>query len=106
MVDAYVEKLNPWGKVQPGDVEGLDRLTLFLIEIKHVMVDLDIAGELEHPRTLRGMTEKLPSYIRDRWLRVADDIMEEGHRVARLRDLVDFLARGKGQEKSHIWKVI
>lgn len=93
VVDAYIQKLNSWGKIGAGDVDELDRLTLFLTEIKHVMVDLDIAGELEHPRTLREVIEKLPPYLRDRWLRVTDGIMEEERRTVRFRDLVDFLSR-------------
>ena len=44
VVDAYIQRLNDWCKIPPGDVEELDRLTLYLVEIKHAMTDLDIAG--------------------------------------------------------------
>ena len=93
VVDAYIQRLNDWNRISPGDVEELDRLTLFLVEIKHAMTDLDVAGELEHPRTLRGVVEKLPGYLRDRWMRVSDEIMEESRRMVRFKDLVDFLSK-------------
>ena len=93
VVDAYVQRLNDWGRISPGDVEELDRLTLYLTEIKHAMTDLDVAGELEHPRTLREVVDKLPGYLKDKWMRLSDDIMEGEGRMVRFRDLVDFLAK-------------
>ena len=90
MVDAYVQRLNDWSRISPGDIEELDRLTLYLTEIKHAITDLDVAGELEHPRTLREVAEKLPGYLKDRWMRLSDDIMEGEWRMVRFRDLVDF----------------
>ena len=93
VVDAYVEKVNQWRKIQSGDVEELDKLTLFLIEVKHVMIDLGMAGELEHPRTLREIIQKLPPPLRDRWRREADKLMEKESGTIRFRDLVSFLER-------------
>ncbi|XP_043202754.1 uncharacterized protein LOC122370872 [Amphibalanus amphitrite] len=93
VVDAYIQRLNNWSRISPGDVEELDRFTLYLIEIKHAMTDLDIVGELEHPRTLREVVDKLPAYLKDRWMRVSDEIMEENGRMVRFKDLVDFLSK-------------
>ncbi|XP_043188700.1 uncharacterized protein LOC122363473 [Amphibalanus amphitrite] len=94
LIDSYIGKLRSWPRVHPGDVQGLDGLVLFLVEVQNAMTDVRM-GELEHPRTLREVVQKLPNFLRDRWLREADMLMgrEQGGGFVGFRDLVSFLER-------------
>ena len=95
LVESYVDVLRTWPRVAPGDVEGLDRLSLFLLEIQNAMAGIQ-KGELEHPRTLREIIQKLPASLRDRWMREADKMMEqvrEGAASVSFKDLVSFIQR-------------
>ena len=91
LIETFSERLRDWPRVSHGDVEGLDRLVLFLTEVQYAMSDIP-RGELDHPRTLREIVRKLPIYLQDRWLREADRVMEgPSGRTVVLADLVDFL---------------
>ena len=91
LIETFSERLRDWPRVSHGDVDGLDRLVLFLTEIQHAMSDVP-RGELDHPRTLREIVRKLPIYLQDRWLREADRVMEgPSGRTVVLADLVEFL---------------
>ena len=95
LIDSYVGKLRSWPRIPTGDVEGLDKLVLFLTEVQNAMLNVTM-GELEHPRTLRDVVGKLPVQLRDRWLRVADGLMDgeqEGlaTKCVGFKDLVKFL---------------
>ncbi|XP_043206535.1 uncharacterized protein LOC122372920 isoform X3 [Amphibalanus amphitrite] len=97
LIDSYVNKLRSWPKVASGDVQGLDQLVLFLVEVENAMTTISM-GELEHPRTLREVVQKLPTCLRDRWLREADRLMEQGRDGSNFGfvgfgHLVDFLER-------------
>ena len=75
LIDSYVNKLRSWPRIASGDLQGLDQLVLFLVEVQNAMSGINM-GELEHPRTMREVMQKLPAYLRDRWLREADRLME------------------------------
>ena len=97
LIDSYVGKLRSWPRINSGDVQGLDQLVLFLVEVQNAMLNVSM-GELEHPRTLREVVHKLPSYLRDRWLREADKLMEAERKgtdvgFVGFKDLVRFLEK-------------
>ena len=97
LIDSYVGKLRSWPRINSGDVKGLDQLVLFLVEVQNAMLNVSM-GELEHPRTLREVVHKLPSYLRDRWLREADKLMEPERKgtdvgFVGFKDLVRFLEK-------------
>ena len=97
LIDSYVGKLKSWPRISPGDVQGLDQLVLFLTGVQNAMMNVSM-GELEHPRTLRDVVQKLPVNLRDRWLREADRLMErerEGSNFGFVgfKDLVRFLEK-------------
>ena len=95
LVDSYVDRLKLWPRILPGDVEGLDRLALFLVEVQNAMSSVP-KGELEQPRTLREVVQKLPASLRDRWMREADRKMEQQKGAAgsvEFKDLVGFLKK-------------
>ena len=89
LVDSYAKRVKAWPRVAPGDVEALDKLVLFLTEVKNAMSAIHL-GEFEHPSTMRLIISKVPSYLQDRWLREADRITQEG-RTVRFTDMVRFL---------------
>ena len=49
------------------------------------------SSELNHPKTLRHVCEKLPYSLQDRWRRVADKISEEEGRTILFDDLARFI---------------
>ena len=95
LIESYVDRLKSWPRLNSGDVEGLDRLALFLGEVQNAMAGVP-KGELEHPRTLREVVQKLPASLRDRWMREADKMMDPKRGLSAFvgfKDLVSFLQR-------------
>ena len=93
ITSAFVDMVMDWPHVKPGDVEALDRFSLTLISCKNVMSGISPgAREMDHPKTMRKIIEKLPYQLQDRWRRIADNI-RESHRRAKFEDVVDFIEK-------------
>ncbi|XP_043210667.1 uncharacterized protein LOC122375380 [Amphibalanus amphitrite] len=90
LIDSYVGRVDGWPRIQAGDVEGLDKYSLFLTEVMNAMTGVTM-GEFEHPSTLRLVVSKVPVYLQDRWMREADRLCERGDPV-RFSDLVSFIS--------------
>ncbi|XP_043222648.1 uncharacterized protein LOC122381925 [Amphibalanus amphitrite] len=94
ITSAFVDMLVEWPQVKPGDLEGMDRLSLTLRSCNNVMSGISPgARETDHPKTMRKIIEKLPYNLQDQWRRLADHIHEQEHRRARFEDIVDFVER-------------
>ena len=87
--DSYVAKLRAWPRLSAGDVEALDKFTLFLTEANNATKG-STPGDFDHPITLRIIVEKLPSYLQDRWQREADRLTQQPKEI-RFSDMVKFL---------------
>ena len=91
---AFVDMLMDWAQLKPGDVEGLDRFSLALTSCLNVMQNIPLgARETDHPRTMRKVVEKLPSYLQDSWRRQAHKIHEFEKRKVQFEDVVTFVDR-------------
>lgn len=89
---AHVEQILKWPNIKADDVDGLDQFSVMLTSCKNAVIGGALGGrEIEHPKTMRKILEKLPYFMQDRWRRVADRIWESGFRRILFSDLVDFI---------------
>ncbi|KAK3886574.1 hypothetical protein Pcinc_009223 [Petrolisthes cinctipes] len=94
IVAAYVDKILDWPHLKVDDIDGLDQFSVMLISCKNAMTAASLgAREIEHPKTMRAILEKLPFPMQDRWRRKADGIVEEKYRHVTFTDLVNFIER-------------
>ena len=49
LVDSYVDRLKLWPRILPGDVEGLDKLALFHVEVQNAMAGACLTGAAPAP---------------------------------------------------------
>ena len=90
---AYVEKIRRWPQIKGDDVEALDEFSIFLNACRNGMLGLPMsAREIEHPRIMREVLEKLSYSLQDRWRRVADPIICQQGRPVVFADLANFVA--------------
>lgn len=65
-----------------------------LISCKNAMISTSLGThEIEHPKAMRAILEKLPFPMQDRWRRIADGIAEEEDRYVKFTDLVNFIEK-------------
>ncbi|KAK3890499.1 hypothetical protein Pcinc_005579 [Petrolisthes cinctipes] len=91
---AYIDKILNWQNLKVDDVEGMEKFSVMLISCKNAMTGISQRGrEIEHPKTMRKIIEKLPVFMQDRWRRIADNIAEKDYRSVAFSDLVDFVEK-------------
>ncbi|KAF0297871.1 MFS-type transporter SLC18B1 [Amphibalanus amphitrite] len=73
------------------DVAALDRFALELRTCENAVGSLLRGHELDHPKTLRKLLEKLPFSVQERWRRHVDKIKERSGRFVNFSDLVSFV---------------
>ena len=88
---AYIRKLESWSAIRNDDVKRLDEFTTFLIGCSNAMTCSDAIRELDYPSSLRLVVSKLPSYLQERWTRLADKILYLEGDVVTFSRLVSFL---------------
>ena len=91
MASALLDKLLSWPSVKYDDIRALDKLSIFLGSCSTSMPQSSTSvKELDQPGVLRGVMEKLPAQMQDRWRRSAVSIQDSGRRVA-FDDLARFV---------------
>ena len=89
-----VDRILNWPSIKVEDIDAMDDFSIALRTCYNSMEDmLTGTSELDHPRTMRKILEKLPLHIQDRWRRLADDVSEHERRIVAFKDLVDFVER-------------
>ena len=88
---AFMERINDESQMEYEDGEELDKFALILISCKNALGNA--CHFMSDPRTLRNITEKLPSSLLSRWRRRVDDLEESHGRSAVFEDLVDFVMK-------------
>ena len=90
VTESFIDRLMKWPLVKADDVSGLDRLA---VEMRtcHNAVDslMGTSNELDHPKTLKKVLEKLPFAIQERWRREVDSLSEKEGRSPLFSDLVN-----------------
>ena len=91
IVAAYIQKVFNWPAIHDRNIDDLDEFSIVLRTCRNATVDEPYYGnELEHPKTLLKILEKLPYAMQDRWRRKADNILEGNRRIT-FEDLVGFI---------------
>jgi hypothetical protein len=93
IAEAFVKKAMSWPEVKSDDTSQLGRLSLFLIECRNVLTDLNCINELDHTTSIKAIVLKLPYRLRDRWRVTVDRIMEECGHTVKFSHLVDFIEK-------------
>ena len=91
MSQAYIRKKESWSAIRNDDVKRLDEFTTFLVGCSNAMACSDAIRELDYPSSLRLVVSKLPSYLQERWTRLADKILYLEGDVVTFSRLVSFL---------------
>ena len=94
MAARSVDRILNWLTVKVDDIDAMDDFSIALRTCYNSMADM-VSGvsELDHPKTMRKILEKLPLSIQDRWRRLADVVNEQKNRVVAFKDLVEFVER-------------
>ena len=89
-----VDRILNWPTIRVDDINAMDDFSIALRTCYNSMAD-KVAGvsELDHPKTIRRILEKLPVYIQHGWRRLADDVSEQRNRMVVFKDLVDFVEK-------------
>ena len=82
-----------WPTVKVDNINAMDDFSIALRTCYNSLADtVSGVSELDHPKTMRRILEKLPLNIQDRWCRFADGV-DQKNRVVAFKDLVEFVER-------------
>ena len=93
VVTAYVNKVLNWPDISRNNFEALDEFSLVLSTCNNALLGTSFShASLHNAETIAKIVAKLPFYMQDKWLRLADDIMNRQGREVKFEDLVDYVS--------------
>ena len=93
IAEAYLSKLRQWPKIPRDNPSSLQELSLFLIECKNTVSNLNYSTELDSTSNIKMVVAKLHYTLQEKWKTVAFNIEEEQERVVKFSDLINFVER-------------
>ena len=87
---AYLEKLEKWPAIKSEDSEALKQLSIYLMTCSNNMESMTCLNQLNSPKEIMGVVQKLPFELRRKWRNKTLDIMERDSQVT-FADLVKFV---------------
>ena len=89
---AYVERVLSWPCISRDDVNKLDEFSIELASCQNAMSGIECGlAQLDNPKTIHTLLEKLPYNLQERWRREVHDIMNRQKRIVKFQDLVSFI---------------
>ena len=89
---AHIDRILCWPKIGRDETAKLDEFSIELASCQNALSCFQYgSAELDNPRTIRTLLEKLPFNLQDRWRRFIDRIINDSDRLVKFQDLVDFL---------------
>ena len=88
--NCYIEKLNNWPTIKSEDATALQDLSLFLLDCLHYQDNMTYRNQLQSPKELLAIVEKLPYKLQERWRRRCYDLQSNVGSVY-FKNLVDFV---------------
>lgn len=88
--NSYLEKLNNWPVIPSEDPKAMEEFALFLSYCENYLENMTIKNQLQSPKELVQIANKLPYKLRDRWRRKCHDIISK-HGGVYFRHLVEFV---------------
>ena len=87
---AYLEKLDSWPTIKSEDSDGIKKLAIYLMTCSNNMESMTCVNQLNSPKEIMGVVQKLPFELRRKWRNKTLELMENGSQVTFL-DLVKFV---------------
>ena len=87
---AYLEKLDKWPTIKSEDGEGLRNLSIYLLTCLNNMGDSSALTQLNSPKEIMSVVNKLPYELRKRW-RDRTSQIQDSNRFVKFEDLVLFV---------------
>ena len=89
---SFIDRLMRWPFVKADDVSSLDRLAVEMRTCLNAVDSLmETNHELDHPKTMKRLLERLPFTIQERWRREVDKLREMRGRSPVFSDLVSLV---------------
>ncbi|XP_063956773.1 uncharacterized protein LOC135154495 [Lytechinus pictus] len=88
--DAWTKKVINGPTLQPSDKKGLQKFADELQVCCETLQAVDMVAEISSQQHLVKIVERLPYYLRARWLKVVKDVRHQG-RSPKLKDVVRFV---------------
>ena len=92
IADSYLQKLENWPAMRDEDGKQIESLSLFLTTCLNNMDELTSLNQLNSPKELMLIIQKLPYKFREKWRTYAHNIAENGQRIV-FKHLVKFVER-------------
>ena len=82
-----------WPSIETDDGVALNRFLVFLATHKNAFACSEYISNFDQPGNIQKLVLKLPYNVRERWRRLADDIMDRQSRSVQCSDFVAFVDR-------------
>lgn len=79
IANGYIEKMDNWPSIKSDDGDGLQDLSIFLLDCHHHLENMSSANQLQNPRQIMGVINKLPYRLRERWRRFTHGALKRGN---------------------------
>lgn len=93
IASAYEMKALDWPSIKAEDGVALNRFSVFLASCKNALAGSQYISKFDQPGNIQKLVLKIPYSMRERWRRLADDIMDRQLRPVQFSDFVAFVDR-------------
>lgn len=90
IANAYIAKLEQWPNIRSNDAKGMSDLSFFLMDCQHYLEGMTTSNQMENPKEIKHVVNKLPIQYRERWRRKTFRIIET-YGIVHFRHLVEFV---------------
>jgi hypothetical protein len=93
IADAFKKKAEKWQDVRRDDDKAWTSFSIFLVEYKNTMSDLDCLNEVDHSATIKMLLNKVPYAIRNQWRVLVDNLEQRETKIAGFCEFVEFIEK-------------
>lgn len=96
--NSYLDKISSWPSIPQEDSEKLNDFAILLFDCNNYLENMTISNQLQNPKVILSIVNKLPYKMRDRWRRLTHRLLSKKELV-KFSNLVEFV-----QEEASILK--
>ena len=93
IASAYETKALDWPSIKAEDGVALNRCSVFLASCKNALAGSQYISKFDQPANIQKLVLKIPYSMREKWRRLADDIMDRQLRPVQFSAFVAFVDR-------------
>ena len=93
IASAYIAKLSSWPAVRPNDGTGLQEFSIALEQARNAMTGMQYMNDLNTANVLHQLWEKLPRYLRSKWMEKVSKIRSTKQQIASFSDFSQFVSQ-------------